>query len=132
MIASSLHSSLHLSTPCVRILSDAHGHIIIIRHQFTTPSWFVISPIITPPSAVPPCILSLYPSFVDCCLSPADHIQRNTILLATAIISPLFIHLDTIHFGEREPVVLVPIALHGDTDSIDGAINAPGVNMGEV
>ncbi len=28
--------------------------------------------------------------------------------------------------------MLVPIALHGDTDLLDGAIIAPGVNMGEV
>jgi hypothetical protein len=38
----------------------------------------------------------------------------------------------TIPASKGEPVVLVPIALHGDTDLLDGAINAPGVDMGEV
>ncbi len=49
-----------------------------------------------------------------------------------AIISPLFVHGYTIPASKGEPVVLVPIALHGDTDSLDGAINAPRVDMGEV
>jgi hypothetical protein len=42
------------------------------------------------------------------------------------------VHQHTIPASKGEPVVLVPIALHGDTDLLDGAINGPGVNMGEV
>jgi hypothetical protein len=49
----------------------------------------------------------------------------------TAIISPLFIHLDTIPASKGEPVVLIPIDLN-DLESIDGAINAPGIDGGEV
>ncbi len=42
------------------------------------------------------------------------------------------VHGYTISASKGEPVVLVPIALHGDTDAFNGAINAPGVDMGEV
>ena len=56
----------------------------------------------------------------------------HTILPTKAIISPLFVHGYTIPASKGEPVVLVPIALYGDTDSLDGAINPPGVDMGEV
>jgi hypothetical protein len=45
---------------------------------------------------------------------------------------PLFVHGYTIPASKGESVVLIPIALHGDTDLLDGAINAPGVDMGEV
>ena len=66
---------------------------------------------------------------IACCDSK---LLSHPILPTTAIISPLFVHGYTIPASKGEPVVLVPIALHGDTDSLDGTINAPGVDMGEV
>ncbi len=49
-----------------------------------------------------------------------------------AIISPLFVHGYTIPASKGEPFMLVPIALHGDTNLLDSTINAPGVDMGKV
>ncbi len=66
---------------------------------------------------------------IACCNSK---LLFHPILPTTAIISPLFVHGYTIPASKGEPVVLIPIALHGDTDSLDGAINAPGVDMGKV
>ena len=57
--------------------------------------------------------------------------QRNPILPITAIKSPLSLHLDTIPASKGEPVVLIPIDLN-DSESIDGVINAPGIDGGEV
>ncbi len=68
-------------------------------------------------------------AIIACCDSK---LLFHPILPTTAIISPPFVHGYTIPASKGEPLVIVPIALHGDTDSLDGAINAPGVDMGEV
>ncbi len=66
---------------------------------------------------------------IACCNSK---LLFHPVLPTTAIISPLFVHGYTVPASKGEPVVLVPIALHGNRDALVDAINAQGVDMGEV